>query len=158
MFELKFEFEPASTCKEAPATVQNKVTICAETRICSKCKEAKPFPGSFHRAGLNRSGVVTYRPDCADCHRALDRVAKRLKRAAHRPSTSSGSHKHSRIADPNYDPPFEPPQSSMQQLQALPPIPAMQPGQLTLPPAQQLFQPPELAIQPLQHMQPPTST
>lgn len=57
----------------------------AETRICSKCKEAKPFPSSYHRAGLNRAGLVTYRPDCVDCHRELDRKAKRAKRAAHRP-------------------------------------------------------------------------
>lgn len=38
---------------------------------------------------MNRNGVVTYRPDCADCHRALDRVAKRLKRAMHRPAGGS---------------------------------------------------------------------
>ena len=64
----------------------------AETRVCSKCKQAKPFPASFHRAGLNRAGVVTYRPDCVDCHRELDRKAKRAKRAAHRPKGAQAQH------------------------------------------------------------------
>ena len=74
------------------------IVMCnAETRVCSKCKESKPFPASFHRAGLNRSGVITYRPDCADCHRALDRIAKRNKRAMHRPKGSAS--KHSRLLD-----------------------------------------------------------
>ena len=70
---------------------------CAETRVCSKCKESKPFPASFHRAGLNRSGVVTYRPDCADCHRELDKIAKRRKRASNRQKQGSDAAKQPKV-------------------------------------------------------------
>jgi hypothetical protein len=75
----KYARQPAN--RTISLSPRRLVTVHAETRVCSKCKESKPFPSSFHRAGLNRSGIITYRPDCADCHRALDRVAKRLKRA-----------------------------------------------------------------------------
>jgi hypothetical protein len=39
------------------------------------------FPDEFHKSGSTRSGVPTFRPDCIECHRKLDRTAKRKKRA-----------------------------------------------------------------------------
>lgn len=55
--------------------------VCAEKRACSKCKEMRIFPDEFHKSGNGRNGIPTFRPDCVECHRKLDRAAKRKKRA-----------------------------------------------------------------------------
>lgn len=39
------------------------------------------FPADFHKSGNGKNGVPTFRPDCIECHRKLDRAAKRKKRA-----------------------------------------------------------------------------
>lgn len=49
--------------------------------MCSKCKKMRSFPDEFHKSGSSRNGFPTFRPDCIECHRKLDRAAKRKKRA-----------------------------------------------------------------------------
>eukprot|EP00892_Ulva_mutabilis_P005129 jgi/Ulvmu1/2989/UM015_0029.1 len=63
-----------------------------DTKECSKCRQIKAFPQEYHRSGTAKnSNEITYRPDCIDCHRALDRDAKRKKRAIKRVQEDSDS-------------------------------------------------------------------